>query len=567
MTAEQKPDLAPTWASEADTTQIHMPNINEIAQGFPEPIGDDEEDGIEPSRQRMNWLFRWISRGINGLLSVGCTLDWDANISYQAGAVVSRKIPPPPPLAKLSTEISIDGNIQSWVFDFNPPFSIGGNDAAIVVIDPSTNTKYFATLVNFTKALIQDCNKTTFQTSGNTIVGGLRSLIGCTPVDTKTFLELSIDIASIEDPFFSIHIGNQNYSVGQAPMTSQDLTDLYKNEIYNCQTSNSLMDSSGISRTFKALKGNTGIDPLNDDGTNWIQWGLLPTNIATKSKPGLIMPDNTTLLVSNAGVLSTALSQETTMTNATNGIGRPDWTTTTVNESGIFSCIPPAPSNKPVQTTAFYLTAPFVSSFDPPVINVDYEFPLNTEMKISDNNKFHWANSKYSDSFLFEKGYKYNISIFHNFLAYTFEFHPIYDYGLIIYKMKNLYFSDLLDLSDTSLWITAHSNGNSLTTLTYFQQKRKENGRSIGVDITSSPQSWSNDELALIDDFQQSPLIGFSSYNKFFYYERSFIPYKGKDGNDLLLDPQYVVHPSGGGDFGNSSLFYLVLLEKIPFGA
>jgi len=90
MTTEAKPDLAPTWASNAAATSIHKPDNNEIASGWLQPSDEEIDIGTEPIRQRVNWFMRWASRCINYLLSWGLLLEWDKNITYRAGASVTK---------------------------------------------------------------------------------------------------------------------------------------------------------------------------------------------------------------------------------------------------------------------------------------------------------------------------------------------------------------------------------------------------------------------------------------------------------------------------------------------
>jgi len=80
MTTESKPETIPTWGSSAGSSQLVRPTDDEIKQGWPAPLGDQK--GTKPKRQRMNWIFNWISGWYNYFVSRGTLMTWDASITY-----------------------------------------------------------------------------------------------------------------------------------------------------------------------------------------------------------------------------------------------------------------------------------------------------------------------------------------------------------------------------------------------------------------------------------------------------------------------------------------------------
>lgn len=77
MTVENRPDTSTLWAESGDKI---APTTPEVAAGWP-------LTNVPPSRQRFNWFFNWVAKGIRYILQRGLP-EWSSTEDYPVSAVV-----------------------------------------------------------------------------------------------------------------------------------------------------------------------------------------------------------------------------------------------------------------------------------------------------------------------------------------------------------------------------------------------------------------------------------------------------------------------------------------------
>jgi len=323
-------------------------------------------------------------------------------------------------------------------------------------------------------------------------------------------------------------------------------------------------------KTYKSLKETQGVDPSTDDGTTWTRWGYEAMDVATSSSVGLVKVDGASI-ESKDGILSVKALDPPTMTTSVNGTGRPDGITAQVDANGKMSLIHQKRIARPISSTAFFFR---VSGWDG-LEDKKFTFPLNRALAIEKDNQFELASSFYSNDFLFEKGFIYQLKLI-NVWLWVNMYNDVFPVCMSCHVSNISIESFPLNSADIVFHFTSIGNsidGNQYITSTVTFEvgggDSSINGWAFRVFTGDANQSIPFSPLDYAKCVATDPISSiFYSFSDFKFSQSPslggpFIPHKNASGNYEMLDFASLIDQSPEDPH---PMCFLAIIEKFPLG-